>query len=134
MESTKHPWATVRGAALAVALGSLLAAGCGFQTEEFGNVVNDCPANTSCSCGTGNCVQGCSGGGCDLTCTGYSNCSFDCEGGGCTISCANTGNCFATCAGGGCDMTCTGTGNCGITECAPADPCSVTCAGTGNCI
>lgn len=134
--TTRHtmPIRRMTTVAAALLLGASLglgASGCGIQTEELGNVIADCPAGTSCSCGTGNCVMGCTGGGCDLTCTGASNCTFDCEGGGCAVACANTGNCFVACAGGGCDVTCTNLGNCGITECDAT--CSLTCANTGNC-
>jgi len=126
----RRPLRAHKALALGLAV-ALVGAACGVETERYGNTVTDCPTNSSCSCGSGNCVMGCPGGGCDLTCTGTSNCSFDCAGGGCTVSCANTGNCFATCAGGGCDMACTGIGNCGITQCSAG--CTLTCNGTGNC-
>ncbi len=118
------------GAAAALALG-LACSGCGIDTQELGNVITDCPAGTSCDCGSGNCVMSCVGGGCDFTCTGASNCDFDCAGGGCTVSCENTGNCFTACSGGDCDVTCTNLGNCGLTECTTG--CTLTCANTGNC-
>jgi hypothetical protein len=121
--------------ALALCAGLVLGlacAGCGIETQEYGNVITDCPAGTSCSCGTGNCVMSCVGGGCDFLCGGYSNCDFDCSGGGCTVSCANTGNCFVGCSGNGCDVTCTNVGNCGLTECT--SDCTLTCANTGNCL
>lgn len=134
MKTPTNP-AARRVPALALAAGlalGLLAAGCGIETQEYGNVVATCPAGTSCDCGSGNCVVACDGGDCDFTCTGTSNCSFDCAGGGCTLSCANVGNCFLACGGGGCDVDCANVGNCGITEC-PAG-CTTTCANTGNCL
>lgn len=121
-------WTIAAAIGLAMALSG---AGCGVRTEEFGNVITDCPANTSCACGSGNCVMGCPGGGCDLSCTGTGNCDFDCAGGGCTVACANTGNCFATCPGGSCTLTCTNLGNCGITQCSAG--CSTVCQNTGTC-
>lgn len=121
-----------RGATLGIALAiGLAGAGCGIETEELGNVLGDCPAGTTCSCGTGNCVMACPGGGCDFQCGGASNCTFDCAGGGCTADCHNTGNCFLACSGDGCDLTCTNVGNCGLTECTT--DCVVTCANTGTC-
>jgi hypothetical protein len=59
-----------------LALAALALAACDTQTTTIGNVIATCPAGTSCTCGTGNCLYDCPGGGCDFACTGASNCVF----------------------------------------------------------
>lgn len=68
---------TIRALVLTTApMALLLGAGCSEQeTTTVGNVWSDCPAGTACSCSlVGNCFVNCTGGGCDLTCSGTSNC------------------------------------------------------------